>query len=218
MKFYFFLFSLFVVFCTAFDLSNEPKLPNPDDSLNLGKVYDFEEIKIKQIENATKKLELLKNNNLNLFFNKYFENIDTQLNFNKGFEYHNYHYAKLGYPYFYGLYSYVNANTKIQDYEKHEKIVQFFSSLSTDLSILYKNESMSLYHSKNEDFTKKLIELNIAPLNNGISLWDNGSEITLFETLLIFETKNIDFKELIKKKFKNTQNILFENYYVLIVF
>lgn len=214
MKFYFFLFSLFVVLCTAFDLSNEPKLPNPDDSLNLGKVYDFEEIKIKQIENATKKLELLKNNNLNLFFNKYFEQIDTINNLVLG--YSNLHYVKLGYPDFYGLYS--SVNTKIQDYEKHEKIVQFFSSLSTDLSILYKNESMSLYHSKNEDFTKKLIELNIAPLNNGIILWDNGSSITLFETLLIFETKNIDFKELIKKKFKNAQNILFENYYILIVY
>ena len=67
----------------------------------------------------------------------------------------------------------------------------------------------------NEHFIKKLIKLNVVPQE----LWTNKqTSITLFENLMIFETKNLDFKELINKKFKNMKNIIFENYYFLIVF
>jgi len=215
MKYFYFLFVIFLVLCEGFDFLDEPKKQNPDDFLNFGKVYDFEEIKIKQIENATKKLELLKNNNLNIFFNKYFQEMDS--NINSFLEMNtNINSFKLGYPDF--LYLYSSTSTRIQDYDKHEKMSKFFTYLSNDLSVLYKNESMSLYHSKNEDFNQKMIELNIVPSNVANFVNTSGRYISIYETLLIFQTKNMDFKELIQKKFKNSKNILFSDYYIFISF
>lgn len=212
MNFSFVLFSIFVLFSNGFDLSNEPK-KNPDDSVNFGILYDCEEINRTRVENALKKIEVLKNNNLNIFFNKYFEQIDV---LTKGYLTQNTQYVVFGYPHMGGLYQTSIQNIRIQQ-EEYDKHMQFFNSLSSDLSVLYKNESMLLYNSMNEDFAKKLIKLNVTPPAIGRSGFESGG-ITLFETLIVFESKNLDFKELVNKKFKNAKNIMFEHYYVLIIF
>ncbi len=205
MRFYI-LFSFLLIITQSFEFTQVKK--QSELELDIGKNYDLEEIKLNQIHNSLKKIELLKNNNLNSLFNKYFEKIDKAIDENLQYNPTSLiiHYPSLNWLYY--------SDQKPKD----EETRIFFRELSMNINVLLRNESISLYKSQNEDLNKKLLELNLNPLNTFSISELSNEKISIYETLLIFELKNIDFKELIRKKFKNAKNIIFENYYYLIIF
>ncbi len=213
---FYLIFVLFIVFSKGFDFSEQKKSVQKI-SFNPGKIYDLEEHSSNQNIQALKKLELLKNNDLDSILNIYFEEIDKNLD---QFLKYNPTSFVIYYPSLMHCYStYYNKERPSKDIPKHQEVITFFQELPSDLKILYKNESYSLYKSRDESLglNNKLVELNLAP-NDCFPIYQiTGVNTPIYETLLIFESQNINFKQIIQSKFKNAKNIYFENYFVLIV-
>ncbi len=213
---FYLIFVLVIVFCKGFDFTEHKKNVQVI-SFNPGKIYDLDQYNTNQNIQALKKLELLKNNDLNNILNVYFEDIDKNLD-----EFLKYNPTSfvIHYPSLMHCYStFYNKERSSKDLSKHQEIHDFFRTLPSDLKILYKNESYSLYKSRDESLglNNKLVELNLTPNDCFGAYQITGVNTPIYETLLIFESQNIDFKQIIQNKFKNSKNIYFENYFVLIV-
>ncbi len=210
----YYIFVLILTLTNAFDFSSDKK-KEVDNSINIGKIYNIEDINHNMIQNALKNVELLKKNNINILLNKYFEEIDNNI---EQLIIHNPLCLMIYYPSLYWLYNSLSNKIRPENNEKHIEAQNYFRDFTTNTNILYKNESLLLYYSEKEDVTEKLLFLNIIPQKCFSILELSSEKKSIYETHLIFETQNLNFKSLIQNKFKNAKNIIFENYYYIIIF
>lgn len=199
-------------------IEEKPKIKPSPMKLNIGNVYDIKEIKNKNIEKALSKLDNLKKYDMNILYNKYFSLLD------KGFDElisNNPTSFRILYPNMYNLFNTILFNdqdNRKQISKEEQEILNFFHDF--DISILYKNKTLSLHKSRNENSNRKIIEYGEDPEKSFIiPSPSHQTQISksLYETLLIFRSENMDFKEIIERKYNKYRGLIFEDYYILLI-